>query len=450
MPRADASRPRSPRAALALAVLLQALGAACGSDATSAPPASQVRLVGTSAAGAQSASDSQFPALSGDGRIVAFVSFAGDLSPLDNTALFSKIFVKNPATGALDLASAGLDNAAADGNSTKPSLDGPGARVAFVSDASNLVGSDTNGVSDVFLRNLASGTTRRVSEAADGGEADAPSSNPRIDNAATRVVFESTASNLSATPNPGIRDVYLKSLADNGVSRVSEAEDGTPGNGNSLLPAISADGRFAVFYSIASNLVADDGNGAYDLFAKNLDNGSVERVGLDSAGREIPTGTPPAGNPAAVSATGRFVAFQSAVDNLVAADRNGFADIFVRDRQSGTLEIVSVSNGGASGNGKSEHPAISHDGRYVVFRSYATNFDGTPNPLGDVFVRDRQAGTTRRLGKGHDGSPANDCPGPPAIGGDGAVASFASRASNLVTPDSNGTVSDIFLAPIRP
>lgn len=450
MLRAPASRTHAISTALFLAVLLPGLIAACGSDASPSPAAGTATVVGTSSAGMQSVRDSQNPTLSYDGRTVAFLSTAGDLAGADNTTTWFKVFLKNRTTGALVLASVALDGGPANGNSSRPILDNAGIRVAFESDASNLVAGDANGATDIFLRNVATGSTLRISEADGGGEADGPSSFPGIDASGGKVVFQSAASNLTAVPNPGITDIYLKNLADNGTIRVSAAGDGTPANGNSMFPAISSDGRFVLFYSQATNLVAGDANGATDLFLKNLDNGAVERIGVDSNGLEIPSGTPPAGFPGGISGNGRFVAFRAAADNLVPTDNNGFPDIFVRDRQAGTVEIVSISTGNASGNGKSEHPVLSADGRFVAFRSYATNFDSVPNPAGDLFVRDRQTGTTRRIGKGVAGAPANDCPGPPAISGDGSGVSFASRATNLVPADANGATSDIFLVPVLP
>src|SRR5439155_1259062 len=179
--------------------------------------------------------------------------------------------------------------------------------------------------------------------------------------------------------------------------RVSVASDGTEGNDVSLGSALSADGRFVAFDSAATYLVAGDTNGESDVFVHDRQTGITERVSVASDGTQ--------GNKAnsypALSADGRFVAFDSDATNLVAGDTNGTTDVFVHDRQTGTTERVSVaSGGGTQGNGKSggffAFPAPSADGRFVAFQSDATNLvAGDTNGTTDVFVHDRPTPTTQ-------------------------------------------------------
>src|SRR5438093_763515 len=181
--------------------------------------------------------------------------------------------------------------------------------------------------------------------------------------------------------------------------RVSVASDGTEGNDVSLGSALSADGRFVAFDSAATDLVAGDTNGVSDVFVHDRQTGTTERVSVASDGAQ---GNNASSYPA-LSADGRFVAFDSDATNLVAGDTNGTTDVFVHDRQTGTTERVSVaSGGGTQGNGKSggffAFPALSADGRFVAFQSDATNLvAGDTNGTTDVFVHDRPTATTERV-----------------------------------------------------
>jgi Tol biopolymer transport system component len=154
-----------------------------------------------------------------------------------------------------------------------------------------------------------------------------------------------------------------------------------------LRPAISADGRFVAFWSNADNLVVGDTNGASDVFVHDRETGVTERISVDSAGNQ---GNNDSLEPA-ISADGRFVAFLSGADNLVSGDTNGNLDIFVHDRETDVTERVSVDSVGNQGNNHSLEPAISADGRFVAFRSYANNLvPGDTNSTADVFVHDRK------------------------------------------------------------
>src|SRR5438445_496038 len=214
--------------------------------------------------------------------------------------------------------------------------------------------------------------------------------------------------------------------------RVSVASDGTEGNDVSLGSALSADGRFVAFDSAATDLVAGDTNGVSDVFVHDRQTGTTERVSVASDGTQ--------GNDAsfysALSADGRFVAFDSDATNLVAGDTNGTTDVFVHDRQTGTTERVSVaSGGGTQGNGKSggffAFPALSADGRFVAFQSDAPNLvAGDTNGTTDVFVHDRQTGTTERVSVASGGSQGNGCSAGPVLSADGRFVAFHRPATN--------------------
>jgi len=221
---------------------------------------------------------------------------------------------------------------------------------------------------------------------------------------------------------------------------VSVASNGVQGNNYSVNSSISNDGRYIAFESGASNLVSGDTNNASDIFVRDRQTGQINRISIASNGTQ--------GNSAslqpAISGDGRYVAFNSYASNLVSGDANGSDDIFVYDRQNGQTSLVSVATNGTQGSYSSQ-PSISADGRYVAFFSLASNIvDGDTNGLGDVFVHDRQTGQTIRVSIASDGTQANGASTGSSISSDGRYITFESTASNLVTGDTNGT-HDIFI-----
>src|SRR5436309_13324280 len=198
------------------------------------------------------------------------------------------------------------------------------------------------------------------------------------------------------------------------TERVSVASGGTEGNGASLSSALSADGRFVAFVSAATDLVAADTNGVSAVFVHDRPPGATERVSVASGGAQGngSSGLIGFAFPPALSADGRFIAFVSLATSLVAGDTNGATDVFVHDRQTGTTERVSVASGGTEGNDASLGFALSADGRFVAFQSAATNLvAGDANRASDVFVHDRPAGTTERVSGACVGSGGNEARG---------------------------------------
>jgi Tol biopolymer transport system component len=234
------------------------------------------------------------------------------------------------------------------------------------------------------------------------------------------------------------------------LERASESGDGAQANGDPDGVALSGDGRYVAFTSIANNLVLPDNNGAWDVFVRDLRAGTIERVSVANDGSEGTAGS--VFGPPALSDDGRFVAFASSMPNLVAGDTNGFIDVFVRDRENGSTQRVSVATGGTEANAASGSPAISADGQFVAFVSSASNLvTGDTNGAVDVFVHNRQNGATERVSVASDGTQANGGSGPSDVfdmpvtmGGDGRFVAFASGASNLVPADGNSAV-DVFM-----
>jgi len=275
-----------------------------------------------------------------------------------------------------------LDSSGAQGNSFSlaVAISVDGRHVVFHSDATNFLPNDANGSAyDVFVRDLPTGTTELVSQNSSGVQADSDSFLGSISADGRFVVFESDASNLVVPPTNPLEDVYLRDRQSGTTELVCVNTSGNPGNGRSRFPSISADGRYVAFESGCSDLVATDVNGAAtDVFVRDLALGITELVSQSSSGTQ---GNHFSGR-AAISADGRYVAFHSGANNLVPGDANANTDVFVRDRLAGTTQLVSRSTSGAQGDGESvvgfpfylEHGSISSDGRYVAFWSAATNF----------------------------------------------------------------------------
>lgn len=324
--------------------------------------------------------------------------------------------------------------------------------VAFDSDADNLVPGDTNGLRDVFVRDLGNATTTRVSVDWQGGQADGVSNVTDISADGRYVVFHSESGILVPNDANGtVRDVFVRDTVAQTTTLVSLAADGGPGNGASLDGTISDDGRYAAFSSRATNLVPGDTNGVDDIFVRDLVAGTTTRMSVAFRGNQAdgPSDTPQ------ISADGRFVAFSSTAPNLVMGDTNGAADTFVRGLALSATVRASVSSSGEQAQGNQSTPQswmdISSDGRYVAFESLARNLvSGDTNDKWDIFRHDLRNGETIRASVSSNGEQAaNGNSRFPAISSDGRFVSFASFANNLVPDDSNHA-SDAFVRDFAP
>jgi Tol biopolymer transport system component len=431
-------------AVLAFAVVLAAMGA----PAASAHPPGTTDRVSVSTGGAAGDDDSQLAAVSGDGRFVAFRSLATTLVPGDTNGV-GDVFVHDRSTGVTERVSVdsrerqavGDQGGVLDSNFGPPAVSADGRYVAFASSAPNLVKSDRNRVADVFVRDRAAGTTERVSMVGRRTEANGESSQPAISPDGRFVAFGSFADNLVAGDTNFTGDVFLADRQAGTIERVSVSSTGEQADNRSDGPAVNADGRFVAFSSSASNLVPGDDDGASDVFVRDRQAGTTESVSIvgPSPGFGAHSGS------AAISADGRYVAFDSWEPDLVPADTNNSFDVFVRDRTTGVLERVSVDSAGVEGDDWSLRPAISADARFVAFHSVAGNLvPGDGNNDFDIFVRDRQAGTTVRASVTTAGTEGGFQLGSsnPSLSADGRVVAFESEAA-LVPEDSEFPV-DVF------
>jgi Tol biopolymer transport system component len=392
------------------------------------------------AAGVVGNDHSSHPSISDDGRYVAFQSDATNLVAGDSNVK-SDVFVRDRQTGTTYLVSRDSAGVKGNGHSYNPSISADGRYVAFESDASNLVAGDTNVKRDIFVRDRNTGTTYRVSRDSAGAEGDGGSSYSSISADGRYVAFNSVAANLVSGDTNGVQDIFVRDRQTGTTSLISRDSAGIEGNGGSLYPKISADGRYVVFMSDATNLVAGDTNVKSDIFVRDRQTGTTTLVSKDSAGVEGNENS----NYPSISGNSRYVAFESDATNLVSGDTNVKRDVFVRDRQSGTTTLVSKDSAGVEGNDMSYLPSLSADGRYVGFYSDATNLvSGDTNTASDVFVRDRNTGTTTRASKNSAGVEGNDMSSSSPVSADGRYVAFQSLATNLVSGDTNGK-TDIFV-----
>lgn len=397
--------------------------------------AGQTIRVSVSSAGDQSNSQAtKHTTIAGDGMKAAFASTASNLVPGDTNGV-TDIFLRDCTAGTTTRVSVATNGSQANGASDFPAFSMDGRFVAFESAASNLVADDTNGKTDIFVRDLVAYTTTCVSTASNGNQADNNSYRPALSQDGRYVVFASLAGNLVPDDTNGKYDIFVHDRQTQQTQRVSIASNGQQADGYSWRPQISGDGRFIAFESYAANLIPDDTNGAMDIFVHDRDTGQTQRVNVGPGGSQSTSGS----TACSISADGRYVAFESAAPNLVPDDTNGYPDVFVHDRDTGITARVSIRSDGQETHGASWGSSISADGRFVAFDGPVSDLipDDT-NGIRDVFVHDRHTAITTRVSVASSGQQADDHSLWPHLSADGRFVVFASEAANLVPDDTNG------------
>ncbi|GIU84057.1 MAG: hypothetical protein KatS3mg008_0832 [Acidimicrobiales bacterium] len=399
-------------------------------------------LVSVNASGGFAGGVSVAPSISADGRFVAFESSASDLVPGDTNGA-ADVFVRDLVAGVTRLVSVNFVTGDSGNNASRaPSISADGRFVAFESSASDLVPGDTNGAADVFVRDLVAGVTRLVSvNFVTGDSGNNASRAPSISADGRFVAFESSASDLVPGDTNGVRDVFVRDLTSHVTRLASKDAGGGASDGESRHAHISADGRFVAFTSWASDLVSGDSNGVSDVFVHDLLSGVTRLASVDAAGGPTDGGslTP------FLSADGRFLVFESWASDLASGDADGIRDVFVRDLVSGVTRLVSVDGTGGPADAASYRPSVSADGRFVAFFSYASDLvSGDTNGAYDAFVRDLVSRVTRLVSVDQFGDPANGSTYWSSISADGRFVAFYSNASDLIAGDTND-VSDVFV-----
>ena len=377
--------------------------------------------------------------ISGDGRFVVFMSDASNLVPGDSNHV-SDTFVRDLSTGAVERVSVSSTREQGNADSLSASISFDGRFVAFRSRATNLVDGDTNGRTDIFLRDRAEQTTRIVSVPQEGGQPNGDSDSASISADGRFVAFRSLASNLLPDDTNGRADIFVRDMTGNGVVWITRRPDGVQANGDSRTPQIAANGSRVAFSSYASNLVDGDTNGTWDVFVGDI-GGEIQRVSVSSTGVQ--------GNGQSVfpsiSADGDVVAFVSDASKLVRGDTNRVRDAFLRVIGQSTTERVSVRQGGGQTNARTLFASVSSDGRFVALSSDASNLvSGDANRSRDIFVVDRATGRVALASVASDGTPGAGDSGGPSISGDGRYVAFQSYAATLTAGDDND-VRDVFV-----
>jgi Tol biopolymer transport system component len=373
--------------------------------------------------------NSDSPTISADGRYVAFLSSSQSLG-LNKTTTVDEVFLRDNQTGELTRVTTGINLVEPSGPSSSPSLSADGRILVFASLATNLVPGRGAGIYQ-----YESGSGER--EYLVNGEAPVISADGRF------VAFVSKADNLVPNDDNRKQDVFVLERLTGQVSRVSVSSAGAEGDNESGTDglAISADGRYVAFQSRAENLITGDTNAREDIFVRDRQTGQTTRESIATSGaqaNQVSAG-------ASISADGRYLVFSSQASNLILGDTNAAVDVFLRDRQLNQTRRVSVPTSGVQATGRSDGPHITPSGRYVAFTSVAPNLvaDDT-NAVADVFVRDLQASTTTRLSLTGAGGESNGASDQAALSNDGRYAAFRSGGSNLVPDDTNGS-TDVFV-----
>lgn len=410
----------------------------------------KMERVSVASDGSEANDESWLPDISADGRFVVFTSRASNLVDDDNNGM-EDIFIHDRDMHNTNRVSVALDGGDADGWSDQAAISVDGRFVAFGSSANDLVTGDTNSSMffDVFVYDRVNKTTVRVSIASDGTESNGHSSHPSISADGNVVAFESEADNLVANDNNNERDIFVHTVSSGKTQRISVSSMGKEGNGwsGSGPEALSADGRFAAFVSAATNLVPGDSNNAPDAFVHNLETKETSLISANNRGIQADYGA----TRASISDNSRYIAFVSGASNLVPANDNLGQKVFIYDRILGGVSQASVAQCGIvqyswSGlNGVS----ISENGQRVSFVSDSTALlgTGTSDPIHgyQVYLHDRQGLRTILVSTTNEGElPDGETMEPPSISGDGRFVAFKSYATDLV-PDDNNEAIDIFV-----
>jgi hypothetical protein len=406
-----------------------------------APPsrAQTTERASLGSAGEEGDGTSYFAVISRDARYVAFASGASNFDPADTNGIYD-VYRHDRVTGTTVRVSVDSSGVEADGPSTPYGISDDGNLVLFISKATNLVPGDTNQYDDAFVRDVAAGSTERVSVDSSGNGSDGHCFDAAISGDGRYVVFSDDGTNLVTGDHNFTTDVFLRDRSTGTTTRVSVSSNGSEANNASLEAAISRDGSFVVFESFATNLVGKDPYSYLDIFMRDVAAGTTSQISLRHDGGR------PAGDSwtPTISDSGDRVAFISTASDLVAGDHSGW-DVFVRDVPAATNLRASLSSTGDEPNQNILEACISGDGAFVAFVTGASNLvEGDVNGWEDVFVRSFSNSMTTLESVSNDGVGANWNCGRPALSADGGSISFESLADNLVANDSNA-LWDVFV-----
>lgn len=419
--------------------------ALCGAALPAWANPGDIVLVSVSSEGEQGNFPCWLASISDDGEQVAFQTYASNLFAGDQN-ISADVALRDLALGQTAPASTSSSGTLGSSTSGPCMISGNGRYIVFESAAPNLVAGDTNGVVDIFRRDLLTGVTERISVGAGGAQANGGSSSPTVSADGRYVAFDSIATNLTPLDNNSQRDIFVRDTLLGTTVKASVSFTNGSASGHSYHATISRDGRYVAFDSLADNLVRFDAAGKRDVFVRDMVAQTTRRISVAFDGFEVFDSS---FGPCGMSADGRYVAYLSFANDIVDGDTNFSGDIFIFDQQTGVNERVSLDSAGAQANFGSRIPTLSADGRFVCFASSATNLvPGDTNAKDDVFVRDRLLGLTTRVNLTSDGEQSANWGDHPQITPDARYVIFDSFATDLVPDDLNAN-TDVFRKELR-
>jgi Tol biopolymer transport system component len=426
-------------AAIGLAALAYPVLPLVGAGA--AEPPGELVLVSTSASGEPGNGLSSFGlSTSADGRYVAFASMATNLSPSDTDQVVD-VYVKDLTTGAVTLASQTAEGIKGNAISVRPSISADGQRVAFLSAADNLSPDDTDGYSDVLVKDLRTGQVTVASRTEDGTKAVGGADSATLSADGLAVGFSSNAMNLSPEATDGESHIYLKRLDSGTLTLVDGGTIARPDEqGGASAPSLSADGWVVAFVTDAGGLDPTDTDQRADVYVRDLRSGEIRLASVNAAGVK---GDLPSTGPS-LSADGGLVAFETSSGNLVPDDTDDGSDVYVKNVAEGALQLASTDASGANADRSAGYPSLSPDGRFVAFSSDATNLGLPSEALAkQIYRKDLESRELVPVSVTADGQPGDYLSIEPSITAGGAVVAFVSPSTNLV-PDGDNRVADVF------
>jgi Tol biopolymer transport system component len=436
----------------ALLLLLLAFGG-CRRDINHNPVRIAVTsIVSVDSSGVAGNLESSQPAVTPDGRYVAFISASVNLTGVPTNGK-SQVYRRDRVTGNTIIVSVNDAGDAADSHCNAPSISADGTKIVFHSEAGNLVSDDTNFLSDIFLRDTALSQTTRVSVDNSSVEVNGESFNPVISADGKFVAFDSDAGGLVSFPTTG-RHVFRRDLTTGKNRLVAITSGGGEEGGTSHSPSISADGRYVAFVSTADDLTGPPAvSGSEQVYRRDMTLTVNAIVPISVSTDPVNVAPDNASTSPSISADGLVVAFVSLATNLVPDDFTSFADVFVRnlrDPLNPTTTLVTRNSSGNQADQESTGPVLSGDGRFVAYVSGANNLaPGVSGFVTQIYWHDLMSGSTqivsvatgREIGNAESGVVSGR---PPAVSYDGRFVSFDSRAFNLIPFDVNG-VADVFV-----
>ncbi|MBI5929396.1 MAG: fibronectin type III domain-containing protein [Chloroflexi bacterium] len=353
-------------------------------------------------------------------------------SPIAN-ARTNTCLVSCDSNAAIHRISIGSDGQQGNRSSSWVNVSADGRYIVFQSDASNLVPNDSNNTTDIFVHDRVTCETTRVSLASTDEQANGPSDTPNISGDGRYVVYTSYATNLVAGDTNGYADVYLYDRQTRQVIQINAATNSQDSSYGGDSGWISADGRYVVFDTQSNTLVSPpETNFVRDVFVRELATGEIRMASRSLSG--VSNADP--SSVGTISGDGRYVVFISSSTSLVAGDITRNNEVFMRDMQTNTTRRISMSTSGGETNGSANSAKITTDGRYVVYTSSATNIvpNDTNNSI-DVFLYDVLNNTTTLVSLADNEEQAIGDANNTWISDDGRLVAFGSYARNLVAND---------------